>query len=30
VVANRLTQPVRLSRSFKEFEAWQEGRQAIA
>jgi threonine synthase len=30
VVSDRLTAPVRLSRSFKEFEAWQEGRQAIA
>ena len=30
VVQDRLTAPVRLSRSFKEFEAWQEGRQALA
>jgi threonine synthase len=30
VVANRLTAPVRLSRAFKEFEAWHESRQAIA
>ena len=30
VVANRLTEPVRLSRSFKDFEAWHEARQAIA
>ena len=30
VVQDRLTEPVRLSRSFKEFEAWWEGRQAIA
>jgi threonine synthase len=30
VVADRLTAPVRLSRSFKEFEAWHESRKAIA
>ncbi len=30
VVANRLAQPVRLTRAFKEFEAWYESRQAIA
>jgi threonine synthase len=30
VVANRLTAPVRLSRAFKDFEAWHEARQAIA
>ena len=30
VVTNKLAQPVRLSRSFKEFEAWHESRQAIA
>jgi threonine synthase len=30
VVANRLTAPVRLSRAFKEFEAWHESRQALA
>jgi threonine synthase len=30
VVANRLVPPVRLSRAFKEFEAWHESRQAIA
>jgi len=30
VVANRLTAPVRLSRAFKEFEAWHESRAAIA
>jgi threonine synthase len=30
VVANRLTSPVRLSRAFKEFEAWHESRAAIA
>jgi threonine synthase len=30
VVADRLTAPVRLSRAFKEFEAWHESRQAIA
>jgi threonine synthase len=30
VVANRLAAPVRLSRAFKEFEAWHEARQAIA
>ena len=30
VVQGRLAAPVRLSRAFKEFEAWQEGRQALA
>ena len=30
VVQDRLVAPVRLSRSFKEFEAWQESRQALA
>ena len=30
VVAGQLVEPVRLSRAFKEFEAWWEGRQAIA
>jgi threonine synthase len=30
VVADQLVQPVRLSRAFKEFEAWWEGRKAIA
>ena len=30
VVQGRLTQPVYLSRAFKEFEAWWESRQAIA
>jgi len=30
VVSDRLAAPVRLSRSFKEFEAWNESRQAIA
>ena len=30
VVAGRLTEPVRLSRSFREFEAWWESRQALA
>ena len=30
VVAGQLAEPVRLSRAFKEFEAWWEGRQAIA
>jgi threonine synthase len=30
VVANRLAAPVRLSRAFKEFEAWHESRQAMA
>ena len=30
VVADRLAAPVRLSRSFKDFEAWHEGRKAIA
>jgi threonine synthase len=30
VVARRLTEPVRLSRRFNDFEAWMESRQAIA
>jgi threonine synthase len=30
VVAGQLVEPVRLSRAFKEFEAWWEGRQALA
>jgi threonine synthase len=30
VVADRLTAPVRLSRSFKDFEGWYEARAAIA
>ena len=30
VVQGRLTPPVRLSRAYKEFEAWWEMRQAIA
>jgi threonine synthase len=30
VVSDQLTEPVRLSRAFKAFEAWWEGRQAIA
>lgn len=30
VVAGQLAEPVRLSRAFKEFEAWQESRQALA
>ena len=30
VVADRLAAPVRLSRAFKEFEAWQASRQALA
>ncbi len=30
VVQDRLAAPVRLSRSFKEFEAWQEGRRFAA
>jgi hypothetical protein len=30
VVADRLAEPVRLSRAFKEFEAWWEGRKALA
>jgi threonine synthase len=30
VVAGTLSEPVRLSRAFKEFEAWQESRQALA
>jgi threonine synthase len=29
VMAGRLAEPVRLSRAFKEFEAWQESRQAL-
>jgi threonine synthase len=29
VVANKLTAPVRLSRSFKDFEAWQEKRAGV-
>ena len=29
VVAGQLVEPVRLSRAFKEFEAWWEGRRAI-
>ena len=29
-VAGHLTEPVRLSRAFKDFEAWQESRVAIA
>src|SRR6185295_8124502 len=28
VVANRLAQPVRLSRAFKEFEAWHRSRES--
>jgi threonine synthase len=30
VVSSRLVEPVRLSRAFKEFEAWWESRQALA
>jgi threonine synthase len=30
VVSGQLAEPVHLSRSFKEFEAWQEGRKAMA
>jgi threonine synthase len=30
VVSDRLAAPVRLSRAFKEFESWWEGRQALA
>lgn len=30
VVADKMVEPVRLSRAFKEFEAWWESRQAIA
>ena len=30
VVSGRLAEPVRLSRSFKEFESWWEGRKALA
>jgi threonine synthase len=30
VVADRLTGPVRLSRAFKEFEAWHAAREALA
>ena len=30
VVANRLAEPVRLSRAFKEFEAWHASRVALA
>ena len=30
VMTGRLAQPVHLSRSFKDFEAWQEARQALA
>jgi threonine synthase len=29
VVADRITQPVRLSRAFKEFEAWHDSRAAV-
>jgi threonine synthase len=29
VVTDRLTEPVRLSRAFKEFESWWESRQAV-
>ena len=29
VVVDRLATPVRLSRAFKDFEAWQEARQAL-
>ena len=30
VVAGKLVEPVRLSRAFKEFEAWWESRRALA
>ena len=30
VVADRLTTPVRLSRAFKEFEAWHASREVLA
>jgi threonine synthase len=30
VVSSRLAQPIKLSRAFKEFEAWWESRQALA
>jgi threonine synthase len=30
VVAGKVTEPVRLTRAFKEFEAWHESRQALA
>jgi hypothetical protein len=30
VLAGQLREPVRLSRAFKEFEAWWDSRQAIA
>ena len=30
VVAGKLATPVHLSRAFKDFEAWQESRQALA
>jgi len=30
VVTGNLAAPVRLSRAFKDFEAWQESRQALA
>jgi len=30
VVADRLKAPVRLSRAFKEFEAWHASREALA
>ena len=30
VVQDRLAEPVRLSRSFREFESWWESRQALA
>jgi threonine synthase len=30
VVADRITRPVHLSRAFKDFEAWQESRAALA
>jgi threonine synthase len=30
VLSDRLAEPVRLSRAFKEFEAWWESRQALA
>jgi len=30
VVSDRLAEPVRLGRAFKEFEAWWESRRALA
>jgi hypothetical protein len=30
VVAGKLSEPVKLSRAFKEFEAWHASREALA